>query len=433
MQQLAPLAFVLAFLAAAFAASPLGHNKAVVCYVSSWAVYRPGNGVFTVSDINPNICSHLVYAFAGLNATDNTIITLDKYNDLEEDYGKGNYKKITGLKNQYPHLKVSIAIGGWNEGSANYSHMASTPTTRQQFIRSVVNFLRKYNFDGLDLDWEYPTQRGGVPSDRENFVALVRELRQEFDKNGWLLTAALGASTAVIEKAYDVPMLGKYLDYMHIMCYDYHGTWDKMTGANAPLYGSSPSDTLSVDNSIRYYLKLGAPAKKLLMGVPLYGRTFMSDANANMGGLGAPAEEKSFQGPYTKEDGYMGYNEICLELKTNSSMWTIMWDDKSSTPYAVSTNKVIVYDNAKSLTEKVNLAMKLELGGIMVWPLDTDDFRGECSEGIYPLMHTINKAIVQSSQQKSDSSGMKVPDSTAAASCGCASLIFLSFLYLFQL
>jgi len=76
--------------------------------------------------------------------------------DLEDNYGLAGFKKATDLKYSFPKLKVSVAIGGWNEGSEKYSKMASDSSKRSAFVESAVQFLKKYNFDGLDLDWEYP-------------------------------------------------------------------------------------------------------------------------------------------------------------------------------------------------------------------------------------------------------------------------------------
>lgn len=169
----------------------------------------------------------------------------DPWQDLKEDYGKGGYEHLTGFKITHPHLKVSLAIGGWNEGSKNYSLLVADPEQRRRFVKQVTTFIRKYNFDGLDLDWEYPTQRGGRPQDRENFVLLTKELRDEFDNYGLLLTSAIGAAKNVIDQAYDVRQISRYLDYLHIMCYDYHGSWDKQVGYNAPLRAPE-GDVLSV-------------------------------------------------------------------------------------------------------------------------------------------------------------------------------------------
>lgn len=78
------------------------------------------------------------------------------------------------MREKNPELKTLIAIGGWNEGSLKYSQMAGDSSKRATFVQSVVSFLGKYGFNGLDIDWEYPANRGGSPGDKENFVLLLK-------------------------------------------------------------------------------------------------------------------------------------------------------------------------------------------------------------------------------------------------------------------
>lgn len=412
----------------------------MVCYLGSWAVYRTGRGSFTIEHLDPNLCTHLIYSFAGLNIKEDSLRSLDPWQDLTEEYGKGGYKRIVSLKSKYPHLKVSLAVGGWNEGSANYSKLVADPQRRSKFVGNALDFVRKYNFDGLDLDWEFPGKRGGAKEDKVNFLLLVKELRAAFRKYNLLLTAAFGAGKDTIDVAYDVEGLSVYLDYIHMMCYDYHGAWDKQTGANAPLKGT---DTLNVEYTINYMLSLGAPAKKLVLGIPLYGRTFLIDeplleTSKRKPKLGAPASHLGFAGPYTGEGGFVGYNEVCLELKNTSLHWKTYWDEETRTPFAVSNNRVMVYDNEQSIAEKIHFAMEKGLAGAMVWSIDTDDFQGDCSDEAnenfinYPLMNCINKSIVKSleelknviSDNKTDGDG-----SSLATSNILAIITFLLFTY----
>jgi len=382
------------------------------------------NGAFTWENIDPTLCTHIIYTFVGLNNETFEVNSLDPFLDLEKDGGRGQYSKIIGLKKKQPNLKVSVAIGGWKEGSEKYSDMALTEMNRKKFIDSAVAFTRTNGFDGFDMDWEYPGSRNGRPEDRANFVLLLKEMRKEFDKYGLLLTAALGAAQSTIKIGYDIEGISKYLDYLHIMCYDYHGSWDTQTGHNAPLRlpnGTSltPELRLSVEDSIKYYIDNGAPRNKIVMGIPFYGRTFTLQ-DINLRDKGALTKGSGFSGPYTREDGFLGYNEICKELKmTSDDLWTEVWDNDASVPYIYNGNRWVSYDDHRSVAIKTRFAHDQGLAGAMVWAIDNDDFGAECSSVRYPLLRTISSEFKMSGDGTVDvttAATVDTDDSSAASS-----------------
>jgi len=381
------------------------HNSKVVCYWGTWSNYRPNAGKFTPENINPKLCTHIIYSFAGLEGSSSSeapwsIKSLDPWMDLEDEYRLAGFRKVTDLKYVNPKLKITLAIGGWNEGSTKYSEMARDPEKRKTFVESVVEFLKKHNFDGLDLDWEYPAKRGGIPEDKDNFILLIRDLRAAFEPHGYLLTAAIGAAVPTIDTSYDVPSMYKYLDLVHVMCYDYHGKWDKKTGHNAPLY-SRAQDTgkdvyLNVEHTVNHLMKKGAIPEKTVLGVPFYGRAFKLE-NPHDSRMGARSRSTSFAGPYTREDGFLGYNEICEELTLEDTPWKVVWDEDIMAPYMHNGLKWVSFDNEKSIRKKSEFAFSRGLGGVMVWSIDTDDFTGRaCGGPDFPLLRTINNALYKS-------------------------------------
>jgi chitinase len=194
----------------------------------------------------------------------------------------------------------------------------------------------------------------------------VKELYTEFKKHNLYLSSAFGASKKVIDSAYNVKALAPYLDSMHIMCYDYFGSWDKKIGLNAPL---SNDEELNVMHSIEYFLSQGAPASKLMLGLPFYGRTFVTKTEGN---LNDESDDQGFAGPYTRENGFMGYNEICEVLSAPDSEWKSQWDVESSEAIARSKispdeTRVVSYDSPRSIANKVRYAIQKGLGGVMVW------------------------------------------------------------------
>ena len=179
----------------------------------------------------------------------------DSWADVENNF----YKKVTDLRGH--GIKVSLAIGGWSESvGPKYSDLVNDEKARTKFIQHVVEFLEEYNFDGLDLDWEYPKcwQADcslGLDSDREAFALWVREIKDAFDKKGYLLSAAVSPSKKIIDHAYDVQSLAQNLDWISVMTYDYHGYWDGKTGHVSPMY-SHPQDDYEYFNVVSIILSL---------------------------------------------------------------------------------------------------------------------------------------------------------------------------------
>ena len=131
---------------------PLSGDYKIVCYFTNWAWYRQGSGKYRPEDIDPTICTHIVYGFAVLDFSTLLMKPHDSWADIDNDF----YGKVVEYKRY--GIKVTIAIGGWNDSQGDkYSRLVNNPAARKRFIENVVQFIKKYDFDGLDLDWEYPS------------------------------------------------------------------------------------------------------------------------------------------------------------------------------------------------------------------------------------------------------------------------------------
>lgn len=377
-------------------------GKRVVCYYTNWSVYRPGTAKFSPQNINPYLCTHLIYAFGGLTR-ENGLRPFDKYQDIEQ----GGYAKFTGLKTYNKDLKTMLAIGGWNEGSARFSPLVADADRRKEFVRNALRFLRQNHFDGLDLDWEYPAFRdGGKARDRDNYALLVKELREEFDRESektgrtrLLLTMAVPAGIEYIDKGFDIATLNRYLDFMNILSYDYHSAFEPAVNHHAPLFSEEEDDEynfdaqLTIDHTISHYMKLGAERSKLVLGIPTYGRSYTL-FNPLATDLGSPADGPGEQGDSTREKGYLAYYEICEYVK-NDDWNTVQPSPKAMGPYAFKGNQWVSYDDIGIIKKKAQYVNDKGLGGIMFWAIDNDDFRGNCHGRAYPLIEAGKEAMVK--------------------------------------
>lgn len=363
----------------------------VVCYVPNWAIYRTGSARFGPENVDPNLCTHIIYAFATIRG--NRLAALQPTDEPRGD-DIGNYARVTNLKKRKPGLKVLLAVGGWRMDTTLFSNVAATEDSRAEFVSTTIEFLKKRNFDGLDFDWEYPSNGRNPALDKQRYAQLCEELRAAFDREAsgerrLILTAAVSANPNIIDASYDIPKLAAALDIVNIMSYDLHGSWEGVTGHHSALkpgpWETGNQTNLNVDWVARYWADLGIPKSKLVVGVPFFARTFTL-SSTNNSGIGAPIIGTGLPGKYTKESGSLSYYEVCSILSV-SSRFAI---DAQRVPYLVSGSQWIGYDDQASLREKVQFIKRNGFGGVMVWDISFDDHTGKfCGEGVYPLLNAV--------------------------------------------
>lgn len=220
--------------------------------------------------------THIIYSFVKLQ-NDSLMLR-----DAEQEK---TVLEIVALKKKFPQLKIMVSMGGWS-GCAPCSELFSDAQHRKTFAKTTADLLRKYNLDGIDLDWEYPAIEGFPghkydKSDKENFTELLRELRKEMG-NELLLSFAAGGFVTYLEASIDWPAVLPFVDFINLMTYDLVGGYATVTGHHTPLY-SYKSGQESTDKCVSWLIKHKVPADKLIIGAAFYARVWEKVKATNNG------------------------------------------------------------------------------------------------------------------------------------------------------
>ncbi|QBY32096.1 glycoside hydrolase family 18 protein [Citrobacter rodentium NBRC 105723 = DSM 16636] len=389
--------------------SKVAKQTRIYGYYPEWGVYEAHN-YFTPDKIAWDQLTHLAYAFGVVK--NGVVVTHDT------EKGPTLMKEIANSSRQ-AGVKNILSIGGWtNSEEGAFETATATPEGVEKLAQSIVDYVVKWKFDGVDIDWEYPD----TEVEKMQFTDLLTNLRNKLDVLGkqndiyYQLSAAVTVNHKNI--AYINPKVtAPLLDSVNVMAYDIHGAFDPITGHNAPLYANSQDadQKLNVSATINEYVNTwNVPKSKITMGVPFYGRGWgevnPTEIIKGLPGLFAPGSA-TVHGAWDDKDQFTGTNPFyVLQEKIASGDYTRYWDAESHVPYLYNakTREFLTYDDEASITDKVNYIKDQALGGAIIW-----DISGDSSD------HTLGKIVAtlkNSDSDDDDGDGDDAADETGVVS-----------------
>ncbi|KAL6854616.1 glycoside hydrolase family 18 protein [Trichoderma novae-zelandiae] len=354
---------------------PTSRKKNVV-YFADWSIY---DAAFLPQQLPAEDITHLLYAFAGI-ADDGSVISMDPWADEEKILSvpgrndsqgpldvHGAVEQVFLLKKKHRQMKTLLSIGGWNMSqSGKFEPVLNTTEGRIRFAKTAVDLLANWGLDGLDIDYEYPINE----HEALGFVSLLKECRKALDEYAslhsqryhYLLTAAVSAARQNY-KWLDLPAIDPYLDAWHLMAYDYAGGWDDLSGDQSNVFHDPTNPNRTKANSeqaVNDYVAAGVNPEKIILGIPLYGRSFMD--------TDGPGRPYKGLGVGSIEEGVWLYRD----LPRPGSVVNVNRDIIAAYSYDNSTRELVTYDNMETTTLKAEYLSKKGLGGAVFWEASGD-------------------------------------------------------------
>lgn len=384
-------------------------DKIVIGSFASWSVYGRDYHVKDIKDSgSAEKLTHINYAF-GVIGSDLKCAIADTWADYNQYYSasssvdgkadlagagmlRGNFNQLRKLKAQYPYLKMIISIGG--EAASNKFSATVNPANRKAFVSSCINMFIKGDlppvnsgdprvkasdiFDGIDIDWEFPNSN----EDAQNYTALMAEFRSQLNAlsstTGKQYLLAIAGPAGDHKNFIEIGKIHQYLDFIGVMAYDIHGSWENATNFQSALYRAdgNPDQTYSADQILSAWISEGAPADKLVMSVPFYGRGWKGVMDIN-NGLWQVATGPA-QGTY---EAGAEYYKTLIGLKGfkpfRNSQAQAFWI------YNSDTGVFWTYDDPNILMAKMKYIKAKGLAGTLIWELAGDTSNGKLMTTIY--------------------------------------------------
>lgn len=349
----------------------------------------------------------------------------------QPNWAQGGYYPNTSIVDlaHQNNVKIIPSIGGWTL-SDNFPAIAADPTKRATFAQACVNLIQTYNFDGIDLDWEYPgySEHSGTPQDKANFNLLLQAVRTAIDNYGiahnktMLLTIAVGAAQDRMDDV-DWPVVSSLVDIINLMSYDFFGAWDANANHNAPLYAPTQGDpTFNGDAAVTKLTNFyNVPANKITLGVAFYGRTSKTNGTPALFGSNNGSVDAS---TFPEDEGSPLYYNVLKKM----NLFTSHWDNTAKVPYLTgngSLNTFVSYDDEQSIELKAQYIVNKNLRGAIIWEITGDYIETAPGSGVIastPLVNKLTSVFCNSTTNPTSAISLLSTPSNTTVSCSGSTL-----------
>jgi chitinase len=393
------LRFILFFCSLFLFSDLISQNcKEIIGYCPNWQWYARNN-LFNPNNIKYSDYTILNYCFFKPETT-GLISSTDV--DADKALLEGN-ASVVALAHK-AGVKVMASIGGWTL-SDNFPAIAASATNRAAFAGDCNKLLKKYQFDGIDIDWEYPgyDEHMGTAADKKNFTTFMKQIRDSITVLGtktgktYKLSACFGASAeraSNIEWTNVVPIL----DMINLMTYDFFGEWDAVANHNSPLYApTSGEPSFNVNSAFLMMTQQnGVPASKINLGVAFYGRSQKGATTLFAATNGQPDLTT-----FPDEEGAPAYHDVMAKM----SLFNYSWDNTAKVPYLFgkaggsAAGTFVSFDDKRSIGLKATYINSKGARGAIIWDISHDLMETSPGSGIAagnPLADTLHQILCPS-------------------------------------
>lgn len=326
-------------------------TKDIIGFLPSWSIANR-------SKVDTGNFSQIIYFGLGVNK-DGGLIQYDEngFPVIEWTYFNSDYFTKIRKDALKSNTKILLAVKSFDNETID--NITSNPNSTNYLIKQLSNMIKKYDLDGINIDFEYITDSDvNFPTSRylNKFLEELAQKLKEENPN-IIISIDVNATAVLNDNAFNMTRIGRTVDQVIIMAYDYRQQNSIFSGPVAPLYGEQNEH--SIWESI-HALSGRVPSEKIILAIPLYGYEWQTVSENNKSSV-------------IPQSGALATYKRVKELLNERDDIKKHWDNVAKSPWLTYRQygeiKQIYYEDERSIAEKLKLAKEKKLGGVVFWAL----------------------------------------------------------------